>query len=48
MVVAALRSPDVAEKLLQQGMTPVGGTPEEFAAYLRRKGGKWGEIIRAP
>jgi tripartite-type tricarboxylate transporter receptor subunit TctC len=46
-VVAALRSPEVTEKLLQQGMTPVGSAPEEFAAYLRREGEKWGEIIRA-
>jgi tripartite-type tricarboxylate transporter receptor subunit TctC len=45
--VAALRSQEVTEKLLQQGMTPVGSTPEEFVAYQRREIAKWGEIIRA-
>jgi tripartite-type tricarboxylate transporter receptor subunit TctC len=45
--VGALRSQEVTEKLLQQGMTPAGSTPEEFVAYLRREGEKWGEIIRA-
>ena len=26
---------------------PVGGTPEEFAAYFARENAKWREIIRA-
>jgi len=39
VVVAALRSPDAAEKLPRQDMPSAGSMPEEFAACPRRKGG---------
>lgn len=42
----ALATPDLREKLLQQGMVPVGSSPAEFETYQRREFEKWGRIIR--
>ena len=42
----ALAIPDVREKLNNLGMTPVGGTPEQFAATIRRDTERWGKIIK--
>ena len=43
----AARSPDIRQKLLDQGAEPVGNTAEEFAAMLREEVPKWTEVIRA-
>jgi tripartite-type tricarboxylate transporter receptor subunit TctC len=32
--------------LLAQGFEPVGGTPEEFGAYIKSEIAKWGKVIR--
>ena len=42
-----LRSPDIAMRLSQFGMHPVGGSPAEMAAFLREETNRWGEVIRA-
>ena len=39
----ALKQPEIAEKLLSLGMTPVGGTPEQFGAFIRADIDKWTE-----
>jgi tripartite-type tricarboxylate transporter receptor subunit TctC len=44
--VAALRAPEVKERLDSLAIEAVGGTPGEFAAYQRREMEKWGRIIR--
>jgi tripartite-type tricarboxylate transporter receptor subunit TctC len=38
--------PDVKEKLAAVGFVPIGDTPEEFAAFLKSEGEKWGKVIR--
>jgi len=43
---AALKSPDVRQKLAVAGLDPVGGTPEDFARLIRAEHDKWGPIIR--
>jgi tripartite-type tricarboxylate transporter receptor subunit TctC len=43
---AVLADPGVREKLEQVGVTPVGSTPGEFAAYLEAEMSKWGPVIR--
>ncbi|HEY5292004.1 MAG TPA: tripartite tricarboxylate transporter substrate-binding protein, partial [Burkholderiales bacterium] len=43
----ALQQPDVRERLLQVGMTPVGGTPEQFTALIRDERERWGRIIQS-
>lgn len=43
----AARSPDIRQKLLDQGAEPVGNTPEEFGALLKDEVTKWREVVRA-
>jgi tripartite-type tricarboxylate transporter receptor subunit TctC len=44
---AALAMPDVREKLIQIGMTPVGGPPQQFTALIRSDVERWRKIIKA-
>ena len=43
----ALKQPEIAEKLVGLGMTPVGGTPEQFGAFIRADIDKWTKLIHA-
>jgi tripartite-type tricarboxylate transporter receptor subunit TctC len=44
-IVEAIRSPDVAERFRAGGMTPVGTTPQETAAFLQQEADRWREVI---
>lgn len=44
---AAIRRPEVAARIRELGATPVGNTPDEFAAFQRAEFRRWGEVIRA-
>ena len=46
-IAAVIRLPDVLPKLIEQGQTPLGNTPEEFAAAFARDAPKWIEFIKA-
>lgn len=43
----ALRLPDVSERLLKQGMEPVGNTPGEFSKHVQSEIGKWAGVVKA-
>jgi len=43
----AMRAPAVMARFAQLGATPIGSTPEEFAALIRADYEKWGPIIKA-
>ena len=43
----AVRSPDVIERLRSLGATPVGNTPEEFAAFMAAETKKWADVVKA-
>ena len=43
----SLAMPDVHERLMALASPPVGGTPEEFGAYMKREVDKWARVIRA-
>lgn len=43
----ALISKSVQEKFTSYGYTTGGGTPEQFADFMRRETEKWGKVIRA-
>jgi tripartite-type tricarboxylate transporter receptor subunit TctC len=43
----AVRLPESKARMEPLAIDPVGGTPEEFAAYFARENAKWREIIRA-
>ena len=45
-IVKALKSPDVATKLIEGGLLVVASTPEEFAAQLRADFDKRGRMIK--
>jgi tripartite-type tricarboxylate transporter receptor subunit TctC len=44
---AVLALPEVRERMVAQGQTPVGNTPEEFAANVRADLPKWEALIKA-
>jgi tripartite-type tricarboxylate transporter receptor subunit TctC len=44
--VRAARSPDLRQRLVEQGAEPVGNTPEQFSRLLREEVEKWAEIVR--
>ena len=46
-VVKALNAPDVKSKLEDNGMTVIGGTPEQFAALIEDGIARYGAIIKA-
>jgi len=42
----ALKSPEIRATLAKFGSEPLGGTPQEFAAFVAEESKKWSEIIR--
>jgi tripartite-type tricarboxylate transporter receptor subunit TctC len=44
---AVINLPEVREKMVAQGQTPVGNTPEEFMANVRADLPKWDALIKA-
>ena len=45
-IKAVISQPDVTEKLIAQGQTPVGSTPKELADVLARETPIWAELIK--
>src|SRR5262245_43827707 len=45
-LTAVLKLPEVRDRMVAQGQTPIGNTPEEFAAAQRSDMEKWGALIR--
>lgn len=41
-----LQLPEVRDKIMNGGAIPVGGSSEEFAAFLRKDYDKWGRIVK--
>jgi tripartite-type tricarboxylate transporter receptor subunit TctC len=44
-VTKAARSPDIRQRLLEQGAEPIGNTPEEFARQLREEVARWNKVV---
>ena len=42
----AINSPEVRERMLQLGMTPVGSTPEQFNARIASEIERWSKVIK--
>jgi tripartite-type tricarboxylate transporter receptor subunit TctC len=43
----ALADPTVRRRMAEQGMEPLDGTPERFAARIAADRRRWAEVIRA-
>lgn len=46
-IARALQLPDVKERMLTQGMEPIGNTPAEFSKHVQSEIGKWARIVKA-
>jgi tripartite-type tricarboxylate transporter receptor subunit TctC len=44
---AALADPTIRAQMLAQGNELGGGTPEQFAAFIRSESERWGKLVRA-
>jgi len=42
----ALKSPDVVKRFSADGSTPMGSTPEQFAAHIRSEIAKWSKLVK--
>lgn len=47
VIIAGLADPTLRERLQNEGATPVGDTPAEFAAFVRRDIEHWTPIVKA-
>jgi tripartite-type tricarboxylate transporter receptor subunit TctC len=46
-VNAILATPEMRQKLADQGAEAVGGTPEAFAEHIQRERDKWSRVVRS-
>ena len=46
-IVRALNSPDLKNRLTNDGADPVGNTPEQYTAFVENEIAKWTKVIRA-
>ncbi len=46
-IVAAIKSPDIFDRLTLEAVTPVGNTPEEFAAYIKVEHARVARVVKA-
>ena len=45
-IARIVQLPEVKERLAAIGFTPVGNTPEEFSAQIKRDIARWAKVIR--
>ena len=45
-IVKVVRAPEMKAQLEVQGYDPVGGTPAEFAAFIRAESEKYAKVIK--
>ena len=46
-IVAAVRSPDITDRLVAEAVIPVGNSPAEFAAHIQKEYTRIGNVIRS-
>ena len=42
----ALKQPELAKRLSDEGADPAGGTPEQFAALIKEEIPRWGKVVK--
>ena len=45
-IAKALGTSDMRQRFADLGATPVGNTPNEFAAFIKREGAKWAKAVK--
>src|SRR5947207_8022964 len=45
-VARAVKSSDLTERMKQQGMEPIGSTPDQFDALIRTEIDKWAKVVK--
>ncbi len=45
-IARAVRSSDLTERMKQQGMEPIGSTPDQFDALIRAEIEKWAKVVK--
>ncbi len=45
-IVDIMRTPEMRERLINQGAEPLTTTPEQFSAYIKSEIAKWAKIVR--
>jgi tripartite-type tricarboxylate transporter receptor subunit TctC len=45
-LVKVLAMPELRETLAKQGADAAGGSPEQFAAFMREETARWGEVVK--
>jgi len=46
-MIKALKTPDLQQRLLEQGIDPAPTTPEQFAAFIRSEIARWAKVAKA-
>jgi tripartite-type tricarboxylate transporter receptor subunit TctC len=42
-----LKTSEIAENFAKQGALPMGGSPQDYAAFMRSESDRWSEVVRA-
>jgi tripartite-type tricarboxylate transporter receptor subunit TctC len=45
-IARVLKVPEIRDRLLRDGIEPVGSTPEQFVQHTRREAVKWGKVVK--
>jgi tripartite-type tricarboxylate transporter receptor subunit TctC len=45
-LIRAMASPNVRERFATEGVEPIGGTPDQFADYIKTELVKWGKVLK--
>ena len=45
-IAKAVKSSDLTDRMKQQGMEPIGSTPEQFDALIRSEIEKWAKVVK--
>ena len=46
VLVKAIQTADVRERLSTQGAEPIGNTPEQFTEQMKRDIAKWAKVVK--
>lgn len=45
-VAKTLKVPDIRDRLMRDGIEPIGSTPEQYAEHIKKEMVKWGKVVK--